>query len=256
MYWDHGELNLLKGVVSQQSSTRNGRLRYRRVLKNLHFNKSLGQFVERRLQKKNRLRTRFKVDVENYNLLRSAITEKQLQVPLQKGAEVEAVSVGDTGASVTCCGGRLMQDLGWKVSDLLETEVRLFAANKKQLTVLGALPVHIKVKSADGTSEISMRDLLYVVEELAASYLSRETLVGLGPIPEYFPMPLPRREYGQVSAIRGTASDMEEDKTCHMGVISKGEAARVGVLSELLHQTHQACHNQQLKSTESRMRTS
>ena len=116
MYWDHGELNLLKGVVSQQSSTRNGRLRYRRVLKNLHFDKSLGQFVERRLQKKNRLRTRFKVDVENYNLLRSAITEKQLQVPLQKGAEVEAVSVGDMGTSVTCCGGRIMQDLGWKVS--------------------------------------------------------------------------------------------------------------------------------------------
>ena len=43
MYWDH---DLLKGVVSQQSSTRNGRLRYRRVLKNLYFDKSLGQFVE------------------------------------------------------------------------------------------------------------------------------------------------------------------------------------------------------------------
>ena len=110
----------------------------------------------------------------------------------------------------------------------METEVRLFAANKKQLTVLGALPVHIKVKSADGTSEISMRDLLYVVEELADSYLSRETLVGLGSIPEYFPMPPPRREYGEVSAIRGTASDMEEDKPCHQGVISKGEAAPCG----------------------------
>ena len=40
--------------------------------------------------------------------------------------------------------------------------------------------------------------LHYVVEELAGSYLSRETLVELGSLPEYFPMPPPRREYGEV----------------------------------------------------------
>ena len=133
------------------------------------YDKNRIEFVEWKLQKKNRLRTKIKVDVTNYNILKTALTERPSSVPMEKGAKVESVSIGDTGASVTCSGISLMQDLGWKVGNLLETEVKLFAANKKPLTVSGSLPVQIRVKTVEGNSEVMMRGLLYVVEELAGN---------------------------------------------------------------------------------------
>ena len=54
-----------------------------------------------------------------------------------------------------------MRDLGWREHELLQTKVKLFAANKKQLTVLGALPVMVTVGSVDGTGEIMIREMLY-----------------------------------------------------------------------------------------------
>ena len=160
----------MKGVASLHHNTeKNGRSGFRRTLKNMVYDKNRIEFVEWKLQKKNRLRTKIKVDVTNYNILKTALTERPSSVPMEKGAKVESVSIGDTGASVTCSGISLMQDLGWKVGNLLETEVKLLAANKKQLTVLGALPVQIRVKTVEGNSEVMMRGLLYVVEELAGN---------------------------------------------------------------------------------------
>ena len=53
-----------------------------------------------------------KVDVTNYNIMKTALTERPPSVPMEKGTELESVSIGDTGASVTCSGISLMQDLG------------------------------------------------------------------------------------------------------------------------------------------------
>ena len=61
----------MKGVVSvQQSTHKNGRSGFRRTLKHLVYDKNGIEFVERKLQKKNRLRTKIKVEVTNYNLRR------------------------------------------------------------------------------------------------------------------------------------------------------------------------------------------
>jgi hypothetical protein len=59
---------------------------------------------------------------------------------------VDRESVADTGATVDCGGTELMQGLGLKMEQLLPTNLTLFTADKKSLTVLGAVPVIISVK--------------------------------------------------------------------------------------------------------------
>ena len=53
---------------------------------------------------------------------------------------IDQESVADTGATVVCGGTGMMQDLGLKKSELLPTSTTLFTADKKALTVLGAVP--------------------------------------------------------------------------------------------------------------------
>ena len=69
---------------------------------------------------------------------------------------------------------------------MLAMEVTLFAANNKNLTVLGALLALIAVPAVGG-STVSTRDLLYIVEELTTMFLSRDSLAATGAIRESFP---------------------------------------------------------------------
>jgi hypothetical protein len=55
-----------------------------------------------------------------------------------------------------------MQGMGLKLEQLLPTNLTLFTADKKSLTVLGAVPVIISVKCGDGGTATT-RDLLYIV---------------------------------------------------------------------------------------------
>ena len=88
-------------------------------------------------------------------------------------------AVGDTGATVCCYGPDTMEQMEIKVQDFLATYMSLFAADNKNLTVLGALPVMTTAPT---------RYLLYIVEELTCVFLSRVSLADLGSISECFPM--------------------------------------------------------------------
>jgi hypothetical protein len=79
-----------------------------------------------------------------------------------------------------------MQEMGLKLEQLLPTNLTLFTADKKSLTVLGAVPVIISVQCEDGGTATT-RDLLYIVEELSSVFISRDTLSNLGIIGKEFP---------------------------------------------------------------------
>ena len=160
------------------------------------------------------------MDVVSYNRLRLELTEQKSAVSADRTTEVETISVGDTGASVTFSDAGLLRELGCKKERLVDTEVTLFAAaNKKKLTSLRTIPV-VTVRTVDGNSEAKINEMLYIVEELTCCYISRGALVELGSVPAYFLLlPPPRREYGEVAEIRGTAidMDMEDEKPLTRG---------------------------------------
>ena len=74
------------------------------------------------------------------------------------------------------------------------------------------VPVIVTATAMDG--ETKVRDLLYVVQELDSTFVSRDALVKLGSVSSYFPQPPPLRTFGEVASIRRTATDTTVDMPC------------------------------------------
>ena len=205
MQWGHGDLSLIKGVTAaSKGKVKPGVPSSRRGLKHIKYDKSTGQFVPNNRKKKNRMQVTVKVDEKNFKVLHEMLNHasgdkvtKGIRVPDKR---MHREAVGDTGVTVCCSGLDTMEQLGLKVHELLATELSLFAANNKDLTVLGALPVMITVPTADG-STVSTRDLLYIVEELSCMFLSRDSLADLGAISESFPLGRTPQSYGMVGGV-------------------------------------------------------
>ena len=174
MLWGHGDLSLISGVTAaSKGKVKPGVPASRRVMKHMRYDKNSGQFVPNKRKKQNRVQVTVKVDEKNFKVLHGMLhhasgdkVAKEIRVP-DKRMYKEAV--GDTGAIVCCSGPDTMGQLGLKVHELLVTDLTLFAADNKSLTVMGALPVMITVPTADG-STVSTRDLLYIVEELSCMF--------------------------------------------------------------------------------------
>ena len=115
---------------------------------------------------------------------------------------VDRESVADTGATVVCGGTELLQGLGLRLERLLPTNLTLFTADKNSLTVLGAVPVIISVKSGDGDTATT-RDLLYIVEELSSVFISRDAMSNLGIVSREFPKVASNMSLGLVAGSRG-----------------------------------------------------
>ena len=96
-----------------------------------------------------------------------------------------ADSTPDTGATVVCHGPELMDKMKIGKSQLMKADIKLYAANRRRLDVLGCLPFHI----THVESEQSTLEMVYVVKELRGLYLSKNCLVALGCIPPSFPLP-------------------------------------------------------------------
>lgn len=74
------------------------------------------------------------------------------------------------------------------------------------------VPVIVTATAMDG--ETKVRDLLYVVQELDSTFVSRDALVKLRSVSSYFPQPPPLRTFGEVASIRRTATDTTVDMPC------------------------------------------
>ena len=207
MDWEYGDLSLLEGVVMgiSESTSKRGRVaRNRRVLGPLVYDKESQSFVDRVREKTNRMNVSIEVDKVNYGKLWKSLNEgKDMKDPGQRmnDDKIHAVAIGDTGATVCCTSIEMMRSLGLVREQLLPTNLTLVAANRKSLSVLGAVPILLEVMSVDGSTPVVIRDLMYVVEEVRHTYISRDALEGLGSVNKYFPLPPPRRFQGSFASI-------------------------------------------------------
>ena len=156
----------------------------RRILRHMRFDVKAGKYVSTWTDKRMKvLQVGVSVDREQYQELsgiKSPEEDHQPKVAKQSG-------VADTGASVCCSGTDVLHSMGVTQQDLLQTDVCLYAANRKKLTILGMLPVIVSSKRV-GTGElVETRQFLYIVEELGKLYVSREALQALGSVPLCFP---------------------------------------------------------------------
>jgi hypothetical protein len=156
----------------------------------MRFDKVSGNFVPTENRKMNRVVVGYEVDLANHRVLKEMLNHANgvsedlaLELPTMT---VERESVADTGATVVCGGTELMQGMGLKLNQLLPTNLTLFTADKKSLTVLGAVPVIISVKCGDG-STATTRDMLYIVEELSSVFVSRDAFPTLALSARSFP---------------------------------------------------------------------
>ena len=110
-------------------------------------------------------------DTENYDTLSGMLSERhagqgRAQLP---SINVSLDVVGETGATVCSTGLYTIKQMGLGELDLLPTSLTLFTADRKSLTVLGAIPEFIRTLTVGGRSEVSPIEFLYVVEELKST---------------------------------------------------------------------------------------
>lgn len=127
----------------------------------------------------NRLPITVSVDVQSLTRLRAKPASSTEHT-------MSCTAVADTGATVTCGGPDILAALGVRRTDLMPSNIQLFAANKSRLEVLGVLPVSLALTADSGRQQVT--DMLHIVRELSGMYLSRDVLTSLGSIPPSFPV--------------------------------------------------------------------
>ena len=95
----------------------------------------------------------------------------------------------------------MLGKLGIKRTDLLSTNVDLYVADKRKLTILGVVPVVITAKKAFSMETVQTHEFMYVVEELRATFISKEKLQAMGAISEEFPQVSAHEESKLVSRL-------------------------------------------------------
>ncbi len=113
------------------------------------------------------------------------------------------LAIADTGATVTCGGPQILASLSMQLQDLVPAQIKLFAASKTPLTVLGCIPVH--VTWSDQTNSADAIEMLYIVKELDGVYLSKDSLIALGSISQTFPVPSPSRTNQNICVVGGSS---------------------------------------------------
>ena len=103
--------------------------------------------------------------------------------PIVKPKKVEVVT--DTGAQSCLWGLQNFLTFRFKETDLIPVKHTLFAANKEQIPVLGAILLRLYGDSPDGNSH-SAGVMVYVSPSTNRFFLSREALIQLNIIPKNF----------------------------------------------------------------------
>ena len=100
--------------------------------------------------------------------------------------EAEMTVLADSGCQATCMGTAQLSKLGLSVSDLLEVDFRMTAANQSNIKIHGAL--FTVISGHDKAGKLwETHQLVYVADGVDKILLSREALSKLGMINENFP---------------------------------------------------------------------
>ena len=222
-------LSRRKGDMVLEVGSVNSARGHSRKLHHMRFDRSSGHFRPTERRKQNRMVATYSVDREQYKNLSVVLNEGVMDDRVEKltTGTVDRESVADTGATVVCGGTDMMQDLGLNMSELLPTSTTLFTADKKNLTVLGAVPVNISAVCENGGT-VPTKEILYVVEELTSVFLSKDALSNMGIIPKDFPRVKMDTSFGWVAGVQGTSADTAIEKPCISPINYTGKIADCG----------------------------
>ena len=81
-----------------------------------------------------------------------------------------------------------MHGLGMKHEDLFGAMIKLYAADRRKLEIVGCIPVIIDVKRPS-SDNVMIRQMLYFVKGINKVFISKEGLAEIGSISETFPLP-------------------------------------------------------------------
>ena len=95
-------------------------------------------------------------------------------------------SIADTGCQSCLTGMNMAHSLGLKQKDLIPVRMKMNAANKAAIGILGAFFIQLLVKSLI-VARFQIRQISYVTEDNEKFFLSREACHNLGLIPDIFP---------------------------------------------------------------------
>ena len=224
------DLSLIKGAMVQGSRSTGAATEHRRTLNHLRFDSTTNQFIPTEKGRQNRVVADYVLDQVNYTILSDMLVASKLFEKMEQPPEariMEKESIADTGATVVCGGTEILWEMGLQKRQLIPTNMTLFTADRKSLTVLGSIPVLISVKCKDGSISTT-REMLYVVEELSATFLSVDALKGLNIIPRDFPRVQSNTSLGWVASVQGHNADTATEEPCLGEKQSKGRTASCG----------------------------
>ena len=94
--------------------------------------------------------------------------------------------MADTGCQSCLAGVDILHKLNICTSDLIPTNMRMAAANKRPINILGAIIVSFKGKDIDGKI-LESRQMMYITDNTEKIFLSKEACRDLGIISHKFP---------------------------------------------------------------------
>lgn len=96
------------------------------------------------------------------------------------------LGMADTGCQSCLCGLQVIHKLGISERDLLPVTMRMHAANKVPIRILGAAIVRLTGRAKPG-EQLETRQILYVTDSTDKLFISREACISLGIISDDFP---------------------------------------------------------------------
>ena len=178
---DHDFMSLLALITSANiCSISSPRPRQnRQYMGHMRFDKHRGEFVPVAVKKNNIMTVNIELDGHNFYQLGG-----KGELPGNKLTGRDAV--GDTGASICCTATADIAKLGLSEDRIFQSDLKLFAADKRRLPIRGYIPVNISIKAKNG-SVVTTTELLYFVDGLKGTFLSKDALSQLRIIPKNFP---------------------------------------------------------------------
>ena len=173
----------------------------RRFFQHLYFDKGLDKFVSRPMKQSNTMEVEITFDVENHLKLGGIAPRRKTFEKFKQDA------VCDTGAAICCTGALNIDKVGINSSEILQSNLKLYAADRRQLYIKGCAPVQISTTDIHG-SIVTIKEMLYFVEGLQRTFLSKDALVDLGVIPTKFPL----AELSKMPEVSEITDEGEEDK--------------------------------------------
>ena len=175
----------------------------RRFLNHVRFDKEQQKFILHSVKNSNVTRVKIEVDKDSYKQLGG---EGQLKV-----AKVTSETVYFTGAARCCAPTASLKAFRIKESDLFQSSLNLFAADRRKLVIKGCIPVTISMTRNDG-SIAQTRDILYFVDSLRRKFVSRDALTELGVTPSSFPSAQPVTDLSAMLPQQETQTGTEKNK--------------------------------------------